>query len=192
MKSFDSHFLPKIEDLKNFEEQLDIVIDYYRIRIENNNQIYSTKILNDLKRIHYGVTNGIACGASRSGFFIDIEGRIFPCSAHTSSKDLSIGNIYKGINYESILKNKFYAQPVDNYTRCKTCWMKYLCSGSCFAEKWLENKNTEEPSEYLCKGFDIYWSAIIKLYTQVHPVIIGGRNVNFLEKETQKNYVNQA
>ncbi len=39
---------------------------------------------------------------------------------------------------------------------------------------------------------DFYWSAIIKLYTQVYPVIIGGRNVNFLKKETQKNYVNQA
>lgn len=190
-KSFDSHFSPKIEDLKNFEEQLDIVIDNYRIRIENNNQIYSTKIINDLKRIHYGITNEIACGASRFGFFIDIEGRIFPCSAHTSSKDLSVGNIYKGINYESIIENKFYAQPVDNYTSCKTCWMKYLCSGSCFAEKWLENKNTEEPSEYLCKGYDIYWNAIIKLYTKLYPVIISGQNVNFSANETQKNHGNK-
>ncbi len=191
-QSYDAHFLPQIENLKIFEEQLDIVFDMYRKRIEENKQIYSIKIVNDLKRIHFGLTNEIACGASRSGVFIDIEGNIFPCSAHTSSIDLAIGNIYKGIDYDSVQRNKFYAQPVNNYSACKVCWVKYLCAGSCFAENWLEKGNTEQQSDYLCKGYDIYWSAIIKLYTQVYPVIISGRNVNFLENETQKEHVNQA
>lgn len=57
--------------------------------------------------------------------------------------------------------------------------MKYLCSGSCFAIKWLENKNTEKPSDYLCKTYNINWSAIIELYIHIYPVIISGNNINF-------------
>lgn len=184
LRSFDSNYLPNIDDLNIFNDQMDNIIEYYRIRIVNNYKIYSTKILNDLKRIHYGITNEIACGASIFGFFIDIEGDIYPCSAHTSSKNLSIGNIYKGINRENITQNKFYAQSVENNIYCNNCWMKYLCSGGCFAEKWLENNNTEEPYDYLCRGFDIYWNAIIKLYIQVHPSIISGYNLNFSYNET--------
>jgi radical SAM protein with 4Fe4S-binding SPASM domain len=179
--SFDNHFSPNTEDLKTFEEQLDTVIDNYRKLIEDNHKIYSTKIINDLKRIHYGAVNKNGCVASKEGYFIDIDGNIFPCSYHSSSIDLSVGNIYTGIDYEKILKNNYYAKPVDNYPTCKVCWMKYLCSGSCFAIKWLENKNTEEPSEYLCKTYNIYWSAMIKLYIQLHPVIISGNNINFHE-----------
>ena len=189
--SFDNHFLPNIEYLKTFEEQLVIVINNYRKLIEDNQKIYAYKLITDLKRIHYGQINKNACSASRGGFFMDIDGSIFTCSYHCSSIDLSVGNIYTGIDYEKIIKNKWYAQLVDNYSTCKVCWMKYLCSGSCFAVKWLENKNTEKPSEYLCKAYNIYWSAIIKLYTQIQPVIISGNNINFNDKiiENQTHYV---
>ncbi|NVO12102.1 MAG: radical SAM protein [Bacteroidales bacterium] len=188
--SFDNHFSPNIEHLKNFEEQLYIIIKNYRKLIEDNHKIYATKLIDDLKRIHYGQVNKIGCIASRESFFMGIDGSIFPCSYH-SSEDLSVGNIYTGIDYDKIVKNNWYAKPVDNYSTCKVCWMKYLCAGSCFAIKWLENKNTEEPSEYLCKTYNIYWSAIIKLYTQLYPVIISGNNINFNDKnsENQVHYI---
>ncbi len=189
--SFDNHFSPNIEDLNTFEVQLDIVIKNYKKLIEANHKIYATKLITDLKRIHYGAVNKIGCGGSRDGLFMDIDGNIFPCSYHCSSKDLSVGNIYTGIDYEKIIENNWYAKPVDNYSTCKVCWMKYLCSGSCFAIKWIENKNTEEPSNYLCKTYNIYWSAIIKLYTQIQPIIISGNNINFNDKknENQTHYI---
>lgn len=180
-KSFDNNFSPKIEDLNKFEEQFDIVISYYKKLIEDNRKINATKLLIDLKRIHYGAVNKNGCVASKEGFFVDIDGSIFPCSYHSSLKDLSVGDVYTGIDYEKIIQNKFYAKFVDNYPTCTVCWMKYLCSGSCFAIKWLENKSTDEPSEYLCKTYNIYWSAIIKLYIQLYPMIINGKNINFIE-----------
>ncbi len=186
--SFDNHFLPNIDDLNNFEVQMELIIAKYRELIEGNQKIYAGKIINDIKRIHTGdAAADIACIASREAFYMDIDGSIYPCSYQTSSKELSVGDIYKGIDYEKIIANDWYAKPVDSYEACKNCWMKYLCSGSCFAIKWLENKNTNEPSEYLCKTYNIYWSAIIKLYIQLYPVIISGENINFLEDEYQKN-----
>jgi uncharacterized protein len=182
INSIDGHFVTQIDDLVIFRIQFEDVISYYRGIIENNDIVYVKKIINDIKRIHFGVTNEIACGASIDGFFIDIDGKIFPCSAH-SSEGLSVGDIFTMIDYERIVSNKWYAQAVDSYTLCKACWMKYLCSGACFAQKWTENGNTEDPSIYLCKGFDIYWSAIVKLYVQLYPVIISGVNVNFSKNE---------
>lgn len=160
---------------------MNLVISKYKELIKKNNKIYSQKIINDIKRIHNADISEIACVGSREGIYIDIDGDIFPCSYHTSSKELSIGNIYNGINYKKIIDNGWYAKPVDSYSACRNCWMKHLCSGSCFAIKWLENKNTDVPSEYLCKTYDIYWSAIIKLYIQVYPEIVSGNNINFFE-----------
>ncbi|WP_421920092.1 radical SAM protein [Marinifilum sp.] len=181
--SFNDHFSPNIDDLNNFAVQMEFVIAKYRDLIEDDHKIYSDKIINDIKRIHLGDAANIACVGSRGGFYMDIEGGIYPCSYQTSSKELSVGNIYKGIDYEKIIANDWYAKPVDSYEACKDCWMKYLCCGSCFAIKWLENKNTNQPSEYLCKTYDIYWKSIIKLYIQLYPVIISGENINFLENE---------
>ncbi len=177
--SFDNHFMPKIEDLDNFEYQMDLVVNKYVELIKSNNTIFCQKIKNDIRRIHYGDTKDVACVGGREGIYVDIDGNIYTCSYHSSAKELSIGDIYTGINYDKIIENKWYAQPVDNYETCRDCWMKYLCSGSCFAIKWLENNNTEIPSKYLCKTYDIYWRAIIKLYILIYPDIIEGKNVNF-------------
>jgi len=106
--SFDSHFSPNIKDLKTFEKQMGIVINYYRKLIEGNHKIYATKLITDLERIHYGAVNKNGCVASKEGFYIDIDGSIFPCSYHSSSKDLSVGDIYQGIDYEKIIKNNHY------------------------------------------------------------------------------------
>lgn len=179
--SFDNHFIPNINDLENFKKQFEIIIQNYSKLIKNNKKIYSGKIINDIKRIHYGNANKIACEGARGSFFIDIDGDIYTCSYHNSSKELSVGNIYTGINYDKIINNNWYAKSVDDYPVCNNCWMKYLCSGSCFAIKWLENKNTNEPSEYLCKTYDIYWSSIIKLYIQIYSEIVSGNNINFIE-----------
>jgi uncharacterized protein len=187
INSIDNNFSPNIEDLNIFEEQMDSVIKEYRKLIEGNHKIYANKIIADLKKIHYGAVNKIACSASINGYFIDIEGSIFTCSYHSGSKNVSVGNIYTGIDYEKIIKNSYYAKQVDDYSTCKVCWMKYLCAGSCFAKKWLEHKNTDDPSEYLCKTYNVYWNSIIKLYIQLHPVIMSGNNVNFQYKSNDKN-----
>ena len=182
-KSFDNHFLPNIDDIQLFENQMELIIEYYKQRISENKKIYANKIIGDLKRIHDGSINKIACLAATESYFIDINGKIFTCSYHSSSEDLSIGDIYTGINAEKVINNEYYAKPVDCYLQCRECWMKHLCSGSCFAVKWLENKDTNKPSEYLCKTYNVYWTSIIRLYIQIYHIIISGNNINFTEKE---------
>lgn len=178
-ESVSGHFIPQAKELKIFEEQLSTIIKKYRHLIESNQKIYAIKLIDDIKRIHYRKVNKNGCAASKEGFHIDIDGNIYSCTYHSSSKDISVGDIYNGVDYQKIINDQWYAKPVNDYPVCKKCWMKYLCSGSCFAIKWLENKDTNIPSSYLCKTYNIYWKAIITLYVQVYPAIINGKNINF-------------
>jgi uncharacterized protein len=177
--SIDKNYLPDVGNLNTYSEQLDIVFNTYRELIEKNHVIFADKLISDMKRIHLGEIRLEGCKGSKEAIFIDIDGNIFPCSYHTESKNLSIGHINTGVEYDRIIHNQWYAKPVDHYSSCRNCWMKYLCSGSCFAIKWLENGNTNDPYEYLCKAYDIYWNALIKLYIQIHPTITNGNNINF-------------
>jgi uncharacterized protein len=112
-------------------------------------------------------------------FIIDIKGDIYSCSCHNSTDKLSIGSIYEGIDYNKVIKEGHYPKNVNEYNDCRNCWMKYLCSGSCIAFKWIETKNTDTPSAYICKMNDAYWNCIIKLYISVYPIIKAGNNPNF-------------
>lgn len=113
-------------------------------------------------------------------FFIDIHGDIYSCSCHNSSRDISVGNIKTGIDYEKIRTYGYYPKNVEEYSSCRFCWLRYLCSGSCMASKWIESQDTDMPSKYLCAIGNVYWESIIKLYVSIYPYIRG--NINFLEK----------
>lgn len=94
-----------------------------------------------------------------------------------SCKELCIGNIHEGIDYEKIDNQNFYPKEVDCYEKCKDCWLRHLCSGSCIAAKWLESKDTTMPSVYHCALNKMYWEAIIRIFIQIQPYI--KNNVNF-------------
>lgn len=177
-ESFDGHYVPTYNN-SSFEVEFEKVCAYYLKKIESGSIIYASKILEDLKRIHHGVTNKNGCVAAKEGIYVDMEGDIYSCSCHNSSKELSVGSIYKGIDYEKIIKEGHYPKNVNEYEACRSCWMKYLCSGSCIAFKWIESKNTDIPSSYICKMNDAYWKGIIKLYINVYPIIKAGDNPNF-------------
>lgn len=177
-ESFDGHYIPSYNN-NIFGREFKKVCAYYQKIIESGDKIYASKILEDLKRIHYGVINKNGCIAAKEGIYVDMQGDIYSCSCHNSSKELSIGSIYKGIDYEKIVKEGHYPKNVNEYEACRSCWMKYLCSGSCIAFKWIETKNTGIPSSYICKMNDAYWKCIIELYISVYPIIKAGNNPNF-------------
>ncbi len=89
----------------------------------------------------------------------------------------------KVIDKDKIISNNFYAKHVNDYNSCKTCYIKYLCGGSCFAIKYLENGNTDTVSEYLCKYYKIYWDNLIRMYIEIYPFITDNNNLNHIPYE---------
>lgn len=177
--SFDNQYKTDITLLNDIGKQFKRVFCFYKRKILNNEIIYFDRLIFDIKRIHYGLKNDIACSASIHGYNIDIDGDIYSCPMGASSKQLSIGNIYNGLNYEKILDNQLYAKPVDEIETCQSCWVKYLCSGGCFALNISQNADRDKPHSYMCRIQQKYWSEIIKLYIEILPQIQGGRNIYF-------------
>lgn len=179
-RSFDGSYIPKISDVRNnLKQQLDFLVDYYVQRIKENKYVYARKLIEDIKRILYRTTSFIGCSAGINSFYFNLKGEIYVCSCHNSCRELCVGDIHSGIDYEKIAKLSFYPKIVEEYDRCKDCWLRHLCSGSCIAAKWIENKDTTIPSKYNCALNAIYWEAIIHIYISIQPYI--KNNINFIE-----------
>lgn len=177
-RTFDGSYLPQIADVNsNLKRQFDFLVDYYVCRIKENKYIYARKIIEDVKRIQCRTTSYTGCSAGINSFYFNLKGDIYVCSSHNSCKELCIGNICEGIDYEKIDNQNFFPKEVDCYEECKECWLRHLCSGSCIAAKWLESKDTTKPSAYLCAVNAMYWEAIVKIYIQIRACI--QNNVNF-------------
>lgn len=176
-RSFDGQYVPKMEHVEILRQQLRIVGDYYEKRIKSNLYVYSRKLIEDLRRIHYRITTTRNCDAAYKSFFIDIDGDIYSCSCLNCTKELSVGNINTGIDYEKIKAKSLYPKNVNAYMSCKNCWLRHLCSGSCIAVKWLESRDTNITSKYLCAINNLYWDFVIRLYINIYPYI--KNNINF-------------
>lgn len=177
--SFDQQYKTDINLLNDIGKQFKRVFRYYKQKILNNEIIYFDRLIFDIKRIHYGLKNDIACKASIHGYNIDIDGDIYSCPMGASSKQLSIGNIYNGLNYKKIVDKQLYAKSVDEIETCKSCWVRYLCSGGCFALNISQNADRDKPHLYMCRIQQKYWSEIIKLYIEILPQIKSGEIIYF-------------
>lgn len=169
--SLDGRFIPDTSGLDQWLMQFETIMDFYKQRIENNCSVYADKLIKDIKRIHFGVTNGFACNASIDSIHIGISGSIYPCSYNSGSEELCIGTIYSGLDYDKIVKSKLYAKQVDCYDSCRECWIKYLCSGGCFGLKWVSGGDTDKPTSYNCMIKKSYWEAVVKLYIRLSRYI---------------------
>ncbi len=177
-RSFDGNYIPQICDVRNnLRKQMNALVDYYVQRIKDNKIVFARKILEDVKRIQCRTVSFVNCSAGINSFYFDLRGDIYVCSSHNSCKELSVGSIREGIDYDKIENENYYPRLVDSYDDCKNCWLRHLCSGSCIAAKWIESKDTTKPSEYHCLLNKTYWEAIIKLYILIRPYIKG--NINF-------------
>lgn len=177
--SFDGLYSPEFSNLLHFRNNLIPAMSYCIDKISNNHMLYNERIISDLHTIHYGLVKEYACGASICGYNIDLDGNIYSCSLNSSSKSYAIGTLYSGIDYDKIRNEGFYSKNVNQNNTCRECWAKYLCGGGCFALNKLKMGDTSIPYKYLCDVLKIYWEELIKLYIQVHPDIVSGKNVNF-------------
>jgi len=179
--SMADEFSPKIKGLDVFEAQFEDYMDYLIKQIELNKQIYSIKIKNDLKKLHVRKLKHYGCNACRTSLYIDKKGILYPCVYLSEGRETSIGSVMEGIDFSQIKKLNLYAKHVKEYKDCNDCYIRYLCGGGCFALRWIENKNTDKMSQYMCRYFKIYWYNIIKLYIRTFPKLTDQSNKNYIK-----------
>jgi len=141
------------------------LIEYYFDKVKQNEKIFCNNILSALRRIHFRQAKDAACSAGRSALTINSDDTIYSCQNLSTVYDTNIGNLNTGIS-KSKLEN-FIAPFVNTLESCKTCWVKYLCSGGCFAENYAEHKVINTPIKYKCALKKIRWEKQLILYLKI-------------------------
>ena len=87
------------------------------------------------------------CGGGVKSFAIDPYGRLSICIlSHFDSYDLQSGNFDRGwSDFLARVRGKKRSRP----TKCVSCGLKAMC-GMCPANGELENRDAEEPVDFLC------------------------------------------
>ena len=152
--------------------------DQIDILLENFDKIYS-KLLVDLKNKDYRLLESIknnffilSVGIIGSGngnlarckwgteIIIDPKGDIYHCNSTIGNPKDYMGNWKTNINVQQLFKQK----NVNDYKRCKKCFAKYLCGGTCYAEEINNHKENIKAECYFRKEIT---KKCILFYTQL-------------------------
>jgi uncharacterized protein len=85
-----------------------------------------------LKQIHRGACAPYPCGAGGGYFSVATDGRWYACHRAIGDDRFLMGDssgLDEGLRADFLAKRHVHAQ-----TDCKSCWARYLCSGSCHQE----------------------------------------------------------
>jgi len=107
-------------DISFYKNELHRYYDYYLDKILIGSKIKSSKIINNIKRLLTPFYFSYPCdgGITSMHFLNDLY--IYPCAELSNDSKYLIKN------------NKFnYKLLKDKKTKCKQCWIKYLCGGKC-------------------------------------------------------------
>lgn len=168
--SFDGHYRTNCKDISLLRRKLASVVDYY-VNREQPSRIHCSSIRAGLSRIHHRMRSRTACQSVINGYNIDIDGRIYTCAMGVGNQKLTIGNIVDGIDYKEAINKKCYPESVEVRDTCRLCWIKYLCSGGCFALNTIKSGDPNLPDSYHCEIEKVFWEFIITLYIRMHPDI---------------------
>ena len=159
----------KNNDIENFKTNYKKLIDYFYNKIINKEEIYNSNIPNCLLRIDAQIGKEAACTSGKSTLSITSDDSIYSCQCIINHNDAKIGNLFDGIDTNK--HSVFQAQGVKNIIECQNCWCRYLCSGGCYYEHYIENNTTNIPAAFKCEITKIQWEYLIKLYHSVKNVL---------------------
>lgn len=89
------------------------------------------------------------CGAGHAYLAVDADGGLFPCHQFVGQRGFLLGDVFSGA-VRADLVDDFRQAHVYNKNECSDCWAKFLCSGGCHAQAFLENGSIHHPGRLGC------------------------------------------
>lgn len=163
-KTINSIFSQNIID--KFIENIRSLLKRFYSEFKSNNiskeflALRNTMIFAPLKRIYYGKRITTRCTWGNE-LVIDSKGNLYHCNSTIGNKKDCFGKYTDGLKRKKIQK----VPDVRNSLRCKNCYAKYLCGGTCYAEQLIGNKQNENIECYYRKSLV---DENLKLYVKLH------------------------
>jgi uncharacterized protein len=170
----------KPEDLKAYSKQLKMIADL-ALTMPEPLQI---KPFMDLKALFNPQPWNMRCGLAQSGVGMDTDGLIYPCHRFVAShnKDLSIGDVFNGINEAKLAKYRMsYTKPVSEYgaEHCEECMFKNACIGGCLSCNLDVCGNVSTMPKSCCDIINMYIETFIPKYLSLVTMPNGMRKQSF-------------
>lgn len=135
------------------------------LQMITNNSDYFGKFI---KALILCQPNVYRCGAGRDRFSFTADGSIYPCDSFVGNEEFLLGNIFDKFNYE--LQEKFYKLRIDELDSCKSCWIRYLCTGDCCFNSYIRTGSIKESDSVMCELFQFLAQLAIDLVTDMDEI----------------------
>lgn len=156
-KSKQNFFFNKREGLELLKSLYVKLANYYtdeilkrRLNYENT---YFNRFFKQLSRLYHIQSISGSCSAGSSQIAVDIDGKIYPCTAFIGIRRYSIGHVNKDVMTTRV--NNFLGTRETLSPKCLACWAKSICQGcgSCYNINYFTSKNLNEPNPHYCELF---------------------------------------
>lgn len=152
-------------DLKILHPQVQKLADITFANILKQRHRFLGNVLDIAFRIHRGQINR---GCEFTGFStikFDPAGEMSKCHRMLDHKELNVGNISKGIDWD-----KYIAININQFSsdKCKMCWVRSFCNGGCAHENYIYNNSFAEPYNIKCLDTKFIVEEGFKLYTNMY------------------------
>ena len=138
------------------------IADFYFERILEKQTVYCNNILNSLYKIDDKIGKNYSCSSGVSTLSILPDGNILPCQNFQNHPECIVGNIKK-----EFTNSKISSANVNEISDCNSCWVKFLCGGSCYFSKYEENNNFIDPIPSSCELTRLFWETMLNLYVRL-------------------------
>lgn len=122
------------------------------------------KVAQLLGQLMVGGKRQYHCGVGRSMVAITTAGDIYPCHRFAGQADMKMGHI-DSYRFDRI--NDYHRAAVDNLPQCRSCWVRYACSGGCFYDNKAARGDVRLPDHAHCRETRALMEAAIVLLLQL-------------------------
>lgn len=89
----------------------------------------------------------VFCGAGRRRIAITVNGDIYPCASFIGREGFLMGNVF----YDKLTSAPYPENQLDQQPKCRSCFARYACGGSCYYENLGFNSSIHDPAEDRCR-----------------------------------------
>lgn len=132
------------EDLEMIKNNYTELIKFLTEEILENRWKYVAPVLDQTNPLGQTIINMMLkkktlyhCDAGKSKFSILPNGDIYPCDYFSTIPSTKMGNIHTGI--DETKRAEWFNNTCNNMKGCSTCWARYLCAGTCYYTRYLNN-----------------------------------------------------
>jgi len=158
------HFTkPDIEFLKG---EFDRFAEYYLDEILSGRRFGFFNFHQRLRDTYHAMRKLHACTAGKYALAVSTTGEFYPCPRFVGMPEHKMGDVFSG--HSSEMQKEYYLCYVDNMPKCKDCWSRYLCGGSCIAESYEINGSIDLPHDLRCDLHKHVTELSVMIYSTIH------------------------